>query len=308
MGSVIGFVGLGAMGEPMARRLVAAGFDVRVYDVRPEPVSALVAAGATSASSAADAVGPAAFGITMLPDTPEVSQALEGPEGILGVLHAGQVFIDMSTISPIATREMARAVTRTGALALDAPVSGGVVGAQTGTLSIMVGGSREAFDRAAEVFQALGTTITYLGESGSGQAAKLCNQVVVAMNIQAMCEGLSLGRGLGLDLAALQQVLAAGAAGSWMMDNLAPMVLAGDTSAGFRIDLQLKDLRLALEASQSEGIPLPGSALAMSLYVEARAHGEGGNGNQALYRVYERLANRALGSVGESPPVRGQRG
>jgi 2-hydroxy-3-oxopropionate reductase len=298
---VIGFVGLGAMGEPMARRLVAAGFDVRVYDVRPEQTLALAAAGATVASSAAEAVRSAGFGITMLPDTPDVSQALRGTDGILGVLRAGQVFVDMSTISPIATREMAREVAQTGALALDAPVSGGISGAETGMLSIMVGGSREAFERAAPILETLGTTITYLGESGSGQAAKLCNQVVVAMNIQAMCEGLSLGRGLGLDLGALRQVLAGGAAGSWMMDNLAPKILKGDASAGFRIDLQLKDLRLALEASQSEGIPLPGAALSTSLYVEARAHGEGGNGNQALFRVYERLTNRTLGPATVAP-------
>jgi 2-hydroxy-3-oxopropionate reductase len=285
------------MGGPMARRLIGAGFNVRAFDVNPERLEVTVAGGATAACSAADAALDAPYVLTMLPDTLDVHEAIFGESGILSVLHDGQVFIDMSTISPVASREMAEAVTQVGAMALDAPVSGGVVGAQTGTLSVMAGGSREAFDRSHAVFEALGSRITYLGKSGSGQAAKLCNQVVVALNILAMCEGLSLGCGLGLDLEALRAVLAAGSAGSWMMDNIAPKVLAGDDSAGFRIDLMLKDLRLVFEASQSEGIPLPGAALARSMYLEARAHGEGGNGNQALYRTYERLMNRAIAST-----------
>ncbi len=294
MDTRIGFVGLGAMGGPMARRLTNAGFIVRVFDLRSEAIAATVSVGAEPAESAADAAAGAHFVITMLPDTPQVREALDGPHGVLGALAPGAVFIDMSTISPIATRELARDVAATGALALDAPVSGGVVGAAGGTLSIMVGGSKAAFERAAPVFGVLGTTITYLGDSGAGQAAKLCNQVVVAMHIQAMCEGLSLGRALGLDGEALRRVLVGGAARSWMLENLGPKVLAGDDSAGFRIDLQLKDLRLAFEASHAAGIPMPGTALATSLYLEARAHGEGGHGNQSLYRVYERLTNRPL--------------
>jgi 2-hydroxy-3-oxopropionate reductase len=292
--SIIGFVGLGAMGGPMARRLLLEGHVVRAWDLRPEALAALVELGAVSTASPADAATGATVVITMLPDTPDVRHALDGPDGILAVLGPGHVFVDMSTISVIATREIAEAVRACGALALDAPVSGGVVGAENGHLSIMVGGSREGLEQARPVLEMLGRTITYLGESGAGQAAKLCNQVVVAMHIQAMCEGLSLGRALGLDLETLRQVLAAGAAGSWIVDNLAPKAIAGDDSAGFRIDLQLKDLRLALEASHSHAVPLPGAALATSLYLEARAHGEGGNGNQSLYRVYERLANRKL--------------
>ncbi len=296
--SVVGFVGLGAMGDPMARRLLAAGFQERVYDIRPGAVAALSDAGATAAQSPADAARGAAFVITMLPDTPQVEEALNGPEGIFGALEVGATFIDMSTVSPIATRRLAEAIEARGARALDAPVSGGVAGAQDGRLSIMVGGSLVAFEHAKPVFEALGTTITHVGGAGAGQAAKLCNQVVVAMNIQAICEGFSLGAGLGLDLETLRKVLAGGAAGSWMMDNLAPKMIAGDASAGFRIDLQLKDLRLALESSQSQGVPLPGASLVTSLYLEARAHGEGSNGNQALYRTYERLISRGLGTRG----------
>ena len=294
METTIGFVGLGAMGGLMARRLAGAGFAVRAFDIRTEAVATVVSAGAVAAESPADAAAGAQYVITMLPDTPQVREVLDGPHGVLSAIEPGAVFIDMSTISPIETREIARRVAATDALALDAPVSGGVVGAAGGTLSIMVGGSGAAFERAAPIFRVLGTTITHLGESGAGQAAKLCNQVVVAMHIQAMCEGLSLGRALGLDGEELRRVLVGGAARSWLLENLGPMVRAGDDSAGFRIDLQLKDLRLAFEASHAEGIPMPGAALVTSLYLEARAHGEGGHGNQSLYRVYERLANRPL--------------
>lgn len=292
---IVGFIGLGAMGDPMARRLVEAGHRVRAYDVRSEPVQALAEVGATPARSPADAARGAAFVITMLPDTPQVEEALNGRDGILGILAPGVIFIDTSTISPVVTRQLAKSVNLTGAQALDAPVSGGVTGAQNGRLSIMVGGPRAAFEQAHIIFDALGTTVTHVGEAGAGQAAKLCNQVVVAMNIQAICEGFSLGAGLGLDLETLRTVLAGGAAGSWMMENLAPKMIADDRSAGFRIDLQLKDLRLALEASQSQGIPLPGTSQVTALYLEARAHGEGSNGNQALFRTYERLTGQPFG-------------
>lgn len=297
--NIIGFVGLGAMGDPMARRLVAAGHTVRVYDIRPEAVTALSDAGASPAKSPTDAGRGAAFVITMLPDTSQVEDALGGPDGILRELGPDATFIDMSTISPVVTRRLAKTVEATGAQALDAPVSGGVSGAQNGRLSIMVGGPLATFERAKAIFEVLGTTVTHVGDSGAGQATKLCNQVVVAMNIQAICEGFSLGAGFGLDLETLRSVLAGGAAGSWMMDNLAPKIIADDASAGFRIDLQLKDLRLALEASQAQGIPLPGAALVTSLYLEARAHGEGSNGNQALYRTYERLTSGQLGTRAE---------
>jgi 2-hydroxy-3-oxopropionate reductase len=280
----------------MARRLVAAGHTVRVYDIRPEAVTALSDAGASPAQSPAEASHGAAHVITMLPDTPQVEEALDGREGILRALGSDATFIDMSTISPVVTRRLAKAVEAIGAHALDAPVSGGVSGAQNGRLSIMVGGPLAAFEGAKAIFEVLGTTVTHVGGSGAGQAAKLCNQVVVAMNIQAICEGFSLGAGFGLDLETLRSVLAGGSAGSWMMDNLAPKIIAGDASAGFRIDLQLKDLRLALEASQAEGIPLPGASLVTSLYLEARAHGEGSNGNQALYRTYQRLTSGRLGA------------
>jgi 2-hydroxy-3-oxopropionate reductase len=221
-----------------------------------------------------------------------VETVFTGPGGLIDGLARDQVVIDMSTISPSASRRFAALVEAKGASALDAPVSGGVSGAESGRLSIMVGGAPEVLEKVRRVLEVLGTTITYVGGPGAGQAAKLCNQVVVALNLQAVCEGFSLGRGLGLDLETLRQILAGGSAGSWMLDNLAPKMILDDTAAGFRIDLQIKDLRLALEASMEAAIPLPGMSLATSLFVETKAHGEGRFGNQALYRAYERLSNR----------------
>jgi 2-hydroxy-3-oxopropionate reductase len=201
--------------------------------------------------------------------------------------------IDMSTISASAVQEMAAALAGRGIELLDAPVSGGRKGAIAGTLSIMIGGAKKAFDRALPVLKAMGTTIRHVGPSGMGQVFKMCNQLMCASHIQAMCEAFALCRSFDGDLASLREVLQGGAAGSWMLENLGPQVLAGDDSAGFRINLQLKDLRLANEAAFEKGLPLTGLALATSLYLEARAHGEDGNGNQALFRTIDRMTNQA---------------
>ena len=167
-----------------------------------------------------------------------------------------------------------------------------MVGAEKGTLSIMVGGDAAAFARAEPLLRCMGTTILHAGSSGAGQVFKACNQLMVASHIQAMCEALALGRVHGVDLERLVTALRPGAAGSWMLDNLAPKVLAGDANPGFRIDLMLKDLKLANDAAFAKGVPLPGLALVTALYLEARAHGEGGNGHQGLFRTYDRLTNR----------------
>ena len=178
---------------------------------------------------------------------------------------------------------------------IDAPVSGGPLGAKNAALSIMAGGEAEAFARAEPFFQAMGTTITHVGAAGAGQTVKLCNQLICGINIQAICEALALGRASGVDLDLLRRVLLGGAASSWMLDKLGPAMIAGDTAAGFRIDLMLKDLRLVQEHAQALNVPLPGTALVTSQYVDARAHGEGTNGNQALFRVYDRMTNRVTG-------------
>lgn len=293
--AVVGFVGLGTMGLLMARNLLKAGHQLRVYDVRQEAATALVAEGAVAAGSAADAGATADLLITMLPDTPQVEEVVRGPEGVLARPPAGRLLVEMSTISPTATRAMAQELERAGVAMLDAPVSGGPTGARDAKLSIMVGGPADAFARARPVLEGMGRTIVHVGDSGAGQAVKLCNQIVCGMNLMAIAEALALGRSLGLDLAKTREVLMGGAANSWMLENLAPLMLAKDPQAGFRIDLKLKDLRLAGEAAFEKGVPLPGTALVTSLYLEARAHGEGDHGNQAIYRTYDRLTNQEEG-------------
>jgi 2-hydroxy-3-oxopropionate reductase len=290
---IVGFVGLGTMGREMALNLFKAGFAVCAYDVRKEAIDDLATQGATGAESPADAARDADIVISMLPDTPQVEEIVYGEGGLLASPPRGRLLVDMSTISPVAVRRMHADLKAAGVKFLDAPVSGGPVGAKNASLSIMVGGDRDAFLHAEPYFRAMGTTITHVGEAGAGQTVKLCNQLVCAINLQAICEALALGRASGVDLDQLRNVLLGGSAASWMLDKLGPAMIAGDASAGFRIDLMLKDLRLVQEQALSLSIPLPGTALVTSQYVEARAHGEGTNGNQALFRVYDRMTNQA---------------
>ena len=291
--ATVGFVGLGTMGREMALNLLKAGFAVCAYDVRKEAIDDLVAQGATGAQSPADAARDADIIISMLPDTPQVEEIVYGEGGLLSALPRGRLLVDMSTISPVAVRRMHADLKAAGVAFLDAPVSGGPVGAKNASLSIMAGGDKDAFLRAEPYFRAMGTTITHVGEAGAGQTVKLCNQLVCAINLQAICEALALGRASGVDLDQLRNVLLGGSAASWMLDKLGPAMIAGDASPGFRIDLMLKDLRLVQEQALSLSVPLPGTALVTSQYVEARAHGEGTNGNQALFRVYDRMTNQA---------------
>jgi len=289
----VGFVGLGTMGREMALNLLKAGYAVRAYDVRAEAADDLLPHGATVAGSPADAARDADIVISMLPDTPQVEEIVYGEDGLLASPPRGRLIVDMSTISPVAVRRIYADLKAAGVAFLDAPVSGGPVGAKNASLSIMVGGDADAFLRAEPFFRAMGTTITHVGEAGAGQTVKLCNQLVCAINLQAICEALALGRASGVDLDQLRNVLMGGSAASWMLDKLGPAMIAGDASAGFRIDLMLKDLRLVQEQALSLSVPLPATALATSQYVEARAHGEGANGNQALFRVYDRMTNQA---------------
>jgi 2-hydroxy-3-oxopropionate reductase len=300
----IGFIGLGVMGREMARHLVRAGHRVQAHDARPEAVDEIAREGAVAAHSVAEAAEGAELVITMLPDTPQVEEVVLGPAGLLAHPPAGRLLVDMSTISPTATRRMAAELGRAGIVMLDAPVSGGPSGAKGAKLSVMIGGPEDGLARARPVLEVMGSTLVHVGEVGAGQTVKACNQLVCAMNLQAICEALALGRAAGLDLDKLRDVLLGGAASSWMLQNLGPLMLAKDASAGFRIDLKLKDLRLAGEPAFELGVPLPGTALATSLYLEARAHGEGANGNQALFRVYDRLSNQAEEPSGQPPPAR----
>jgi 2-hydroxy-3-oxopropionate reductase len=288
---VIAFLGLGVMGAPMARNIARTGLHVEAYDVIEEARERARAEGLTVADDVGGLVHRADVVVTMLPDTPHVEEAVHGAGGTLANCRPGTVHIDMSSISPVATRHLGEASLAAGIGYVDAPVSGGVKGAREGTLSIMAGGSDEHLDRVADVLGAMAARVTRMGPVGTGQATKACNQVAVAINIQAVCEAFTLGRALGVDLGALREALLGGATSSWVLDNLGPQMIAGDDSAGFRIALQAKDLRLGLEAARANNVPLPAASGVLDLYLEAMAHGEEGHGNQALSRVYERLAN-----------------
>jgi len=291
--TVVGFIGVGTMGAHMIRNLLRAGYAVQAHDVRPEAVHAI--AGVTSAATIAEASRDAALVVTMLPDTPDVEAVILGSGGLAEHPPAGRLIVDMSTIAPDGARRMFAALKYRNTAFVDAPVSGGPAGAEAATLTIMAGGSAEAFTQARPVLEAMGSTITHVGGPGAGQTVKLCNQVMVAINLQSCCEAIALARASGVDLDQLRSVLLGGSAASWMLDRLGPAMIAGDASAGFRIDLMLKDLRLVTELAQSLAVPLPATALATSQFLEARAHNEGGNGNQALFRVYDRMTNQRQG-------------
>jgi 2-hydroxy-3-oxopropionate reductase len=290
--STVGFIGLGTMGREMALNLMKAGMTVRVFDVRREVVEELAGLGAYAACSVADAAHMTDATITMLPNTPDVEAVVLGDQGLLSNPPAGRLLIDMSTIAPVAARRMHAQCAAQGIEYIDAPVSGGPIGAKNATLTIMAGGTALAFERALPFLTAMGTTITHVGASGAGQTIKLCNQLICGINIQAICEALALGRASGVDLKQLREVLMGGSAASWMMDKLGPAMIDGDVSAGFRIDLMLKDLRLVQEQSHALNVPLPASSLVTNQYLDAVAHGEGRNGNQALFRVYDRMTDQ----------------
>jgi 2-hydroxy-3-oxopropionate reductase len=291
----VGFIGIGTMGREMVRNLLKAGHVVRVFDVVEAAIADVVSEGAIGARNPADVARGCDIVVTMLPDTPHVEAVIYGEDGLLKSPPAGKLIVDMSTISPVAVRRIHADLQRAGVSFIDAPVSGGPLGARNAALSIMAGGEAEAFGKAEPFFTAMGTTITHVGASGAGQTVKLCNQLICGINIQAICEALALGRASGVDLDLLRRVLLGGSASSWMLDKLGPAMIAGDVGAGFRIDLMLKDLRLVQEHAQALNVPLPGTALVTSQYVDARAHGEGANGNQALFRVYDRMTNQSAG-------------
>jgi 2-hydroxy-3-oxopropionate reductase len=273
----VGFIGLGVMGAPMARNLVAAGFDVVTYNRSPKSVE-----GARAASSAREAAS-AEIVVTMLPDSAAVLAVADEI-----VAAAPSLWIDMSTIHPTVSEELA---TR-GVPTLDAPVSGGDVGAQQGTLSIMVGGDAADFERAKPVFEAVGKTIVHVGGAGAGQVVKACNQVVVALTIQAVAEALTLGEKAGVDPAKILDVLGGGLAANRVMEMRRRNFLEHDFTPGFRVDLHHKDLNIALESGDAYGVPLPATSLVQQLLRTLRAQGHGALDHSALLMVVEELAAR----------------
>ena len=294
MSDRIGFIGLGIMGRPMALNLHRAGFEVVAWNRTPARLDAAVAEGLQRGKSPADVAAQCQITITMVRDSPDVEAVVLGPEGIIEGADAGSVVVDMSTISPEVTRRIAARLREQGVHMLDAPVSGGEPGAQAGTLSIMVGGEADVFERCRSVFEAMGKTLTHCGPNGAGQTVKLCNQIVCGLNLLAMSEALAFGAKAGVDLRVMHQAISAGAASSWMLTNLAPRALNRDFAPGFTVDLQQKDLKLALEAAREMSAVLPGTALVHQLFTSLQAQGEGGNGTQALAKALERLGNTEI--------------
>ena len=274
----------------MVRNLLKAGFPVTVYGRRKPVLDELAQAGAVPVSSSAEVARVSDVVITMLPDSPDVELVVTGPSGVLEGAKPGTIVIDMSTISPAVAREVAEACAAQAVDFLDAPVSGGEAGAINGTLSIMVGGQEEAFNKCLPVFQAMGKNIVHMGGSGKGQATKLCNQVICILNLQAVSEGLMLGVKSGLDMEKLLSVVSAGSAGSWMLSNLGPKMLARDFEPGFKVKLQQKDLRLALGAAEALQLPLPGTSLVHQMFSAVEASGMGEKGTQSLIIALEKLA------------------
>ena len=283
----IGFVGLGIMGKPMAMNLLKAGFTLTVYNRTAAKCGPLVDAGAAAVGSPRDAAKCSDVVVTIVSDTPDVEAVLFGEEGIWHGLKDGQIVIDMSSISPAETERYAARLIEKNVEMLDAPVTGGEKGAIEGTLAIMVGGKREAFNRCLPIFQALGKTIVYAGQSGSGQKTKLVNQMLCAQHIVSMAEGLRFARLSGLDMETTLKVVSGGAAGSWMLSNLAPRILQNDFAPGFTIKLQQKDLRLVREALQDMKGIYPAADLAYALFTEAVASGLGELGTQGLINLFK---------------------
>jgi len=287
----IGFIGLGIMGKPMCANLLKAGFPLTVWNRSRPAIDAVVGYGAAAGESPADVAARSDVIITMVTDSPDVQEVVLGENGVLHGARAGSVVVDMTTMSPAVTREIAATLAERGVDMLDAPVSGGDVGAKNGTLSIMVGGRAEVFERCRPVFEAMGKNILHIGPHGAGQTTKLCNQIAVAVNMLAGCEAIMLAAKSGIDPKKMLGAISAGAAGSWMLSNLAPRIVDGDFAPGFMIRLAQKDLRLVLEAADQLDLPLPGTALMNQVWRAVEAEGGGDLGTQAAIKALEKWAN-----------------
>lgn len=286
----VGFVGVGIMGGPMAMNLLKAGFNLSVYNRTAAKAEPLRNDGAAVAESAAEVAANSDVVITCLPDTPDVlAVVLDNQKGVVAGVKKGAIVIDCSTVAPGTAQKCSQALNTKEATFLDAPISGGDVGAKAGTLSIMVGGEKADFDRALPVLEAMGKTITYCGASGAGYIVKICNQILTALHMLAASEALSLAVSAGVDPQAMLKAVSSGAAGSWVVSNMTSKMLAGDFAPGFFLDYQLKDLRLAHDAADALNVPLVGAALAETMFRAASAKGFGRDGSHALYKAVRAL-------------------
>jgi 3-hydroxyisobutyrate dehydrogenase len=286
----VAFIGTGIMGGPMAGHLLAGGNPLLVNSRTKSKADQLLGRGAKWANSPREAAAGADFVFVCVNDTPDVEKVILGKDGVIEAARAGLVVVDHSTISPSATRKMADALKSRGASLLDAPVSGGDVGAKNATLSIMVGGEEAAFQKAQPLLSLMGKTIVHCGPTGYGQLTKLVNQILVSVTLTGVAEAMAFAKKNGLDLAKTLSVVSGGAAKSWQLENLGPKMVGHDFRPGFMIDLMQKDLRLVMQSAQESQCPLATSALVHQLFTSAQSHGHGRDGTQAIFAVMEQLA------------------
>ncbi|PYM85318.1 MAG: 2-hydroxy-3-oxopropionate reductase [Candidatus Rokuibacteriota bacterium] len=291
MAQTLGFIGLGIMGRPMAKNLLKAGYPLVVHSRSKAPVDDLTTAGARSAPSPKAVTEQVDVLITMLPNSPDVELVALGSQGILEGARSGLIYVDMSTISPLVSQRIDKALAARGVRMLDAPVSGGERGAVEGTLSIMVGGDKPTFDLVLPILQAMGKTITHLGPLGAGGFTKLANQIIVAVNLTALGEALTLARKAGLNRELTLKALGGGLAGSRCLEQKTPNYLSNTYNPGFRVDLHFKDLGLIMESGRALGVPLPTTALVQELFAALRARGRGGLDHSAVITLLEDLAS-----------------
>jgi 2-hydroxy-3-oxopropionate reductase len=298
MPETIGFIGLGIMGKPMAYNLMKAGYKLVVTNRSPAPMDELAARGATAVGNPQAVAEKSDVIITMLPDSPQVRAVVTGDGGVLAGAKAGTLVIDMSTISPLVTQEVAQAAQAHGVRMLDAPVSGGDIGAQQGTLSIMVGGSAEDFEQARPLLEVLGKTIVHVGGIGAGQVVKACNQIVVALTIEAVSEALVLGSKAGVDPAVILKVLSGGLAANRVMEVRGPNFLKHDFQPGFKIALHHKDLGIALASGREYGVALPVTAIVDQMLQALKLRGQGDQDHSAILTLIEDWAQHRIGEPG----------
>jgi 3-hydroxyisobutyrate dehydrogenase len=287
----IGFIGLGIMGLSMAKRLVQAGHALTVFNRTASKAAPLVALGARPAATPKACAEGNEIVISIVTDSPDVEAVLLGPDGAIHAAAKGALFIDMSTIAPETARKVGETLRAKGIAFLDAPVTGGDVGAREGTLSILVGGEKADLERARGVFEAMGKRITHCGPQGAGQTVKASNQILCAMNMLGICEALQLARLSGIEPALVVEALTPGAGGSWALEKLGSRIAKGDFDPGFMVDLIQKDLRIVQDAAKAAGLPLAGTAVAQDLFADNQAHGEGRLGTQALFKAVARRVN-----------------
>ncbi|MBZ0293741.1 MAG: NAD-binding protein [Anaerolineae bacterium] len=290
----IGYIGLGIMGAAMTRNLMKAGHELVVHNRSQGIVEQLVSEGATRAHSPREVAEQVEFVFTNLPDSPDVEKVVLGENGIIEGAHEGLIFVDNSTIKPETARNIAAELEKAGVMALDAPVSGGDIGARNGTLTIMVGGSQEAFDKTAPLFEAMGKAWVLVGESGAGQIAKVCNQIIVGAQMTALAEALITAQKAGVDPSRVVEAIKNGAAQMWTLDNKPPRLFAGNRQPGFKAYMQHKDLGIVMDTAKTYGIPLPMTAVVQQLYTAMLEQGNRELDNSAIISVYESLTGLQL--------------